>query len=548
MSIVKQLFERYGFLASILLLGGMLVYTVLHFSLNIPLLDDYEQVLGFLINFQETPGLLEKLQLLVEERNEHRALLVHGFAALDQLIFGEVNFRHFILLILLTYAGIIHAIWRVFERLKEAQAYFVPIVLLLTVPMFLIHNWTCAGLIYLPSVLLSLWAFLALDKGGRTNFILASICAVVATANFAGGVLAFICAVPILLNKYTKTYSLIWGAIFVSVGLSYFIGFSPNHEGQALLSIQANPLVVVANFFLFFGPPFKYLFPSYFLGQYLIGLLMVIAVGVMAVKHWTRILPILQAGLLLALGLGGGMALLRSHFGLGSTLSPRYELFQLLLPVFIFLTALSLGWIKRSSLYWITGILFLFALIRWPQKWQEATAIHERMRYGLYSYQISQEPIFLSAKASVHDAAIIPTAEENGIYALQQKDVEPQAIHDLQESQNLLRMKQATHSVVDNNRYWMWRGWAFLNFRSMPGLKPYLKLYSDDQVIYWPSGPHYIHRDPIQEGENGFVFFIDKMTDKIPTGNYSCDIVLVHPRQGIIAKKPTKHTITIAGN
>jgi hypothetical protein len=67
------------------------------YAVNIPWRDDYDAVLNFLCDFKNA-SFWQKLSLLVSQHNEHRMLPARLSYVLYNALFGQVNFRHLILL------------------------------------------------------------------------------------------------------------------------------------------------------------------------------------------------------------------------------------------------------------------------------------------------------------------------------------------------------------------------------------------------------------------------------------------------------------------
>src|SRR6201994_3400836 len=64
---------------------------------NIPIMDDYDAVLGFLIQFKSA-GFWDKITLLLSQHNEHRILYSRIVYVLYYWICGEIDFRNLIVI------------------------------------------------------------------------------------------------------------------------------------------------------------------------------------------------------------------------------------------------------------------------------------------------------------------------------------------------------------------------------------------------------------------------------------------------------------------
>src|ERR1700743_859724 len=64
-----------------------------HYAVNIPWSDDYDAILGFLLEFRKAP-FGEKIGLLFSQHNEHRILSSRLVYITWQALFGRINFRY----------------------------------------------------------------------------------------------------------------------------------------------------------------------------------------------------------------------------------------------------------------------------------------------------------------------------------------------------------------------------------------------------------------------------------------------------------------------
>jgi len=124
--------------APLLLLAPFVVYSglVLRHACNLPFVDDYAVVLGFLSRLREGSGWLQSLDLFWHQHNEHRILLTRLVAVIQSQLAGSVNFRILIVLGNLGWLGsaflLCHAARR---RLQLPWAALVPVPALLLTPV-----------------------------------------------------------------------------------------------------------------------------------------------------------------------------------------------------------------------------------------------------------------------------------------------------------------------------------------------------------------------------------------------------------------------------
>ena len=79
-----------------ILLGGIHVFLITRYAVDIPDWDDYDAVLGFLSDFQLAKSGAEKIMLLFSQHNEHRIAIDRIISLFDFWLFGKINFYHLI--------------------------------------------------------------------------------------------------------------------------------------------------------------------------------------------------------------------------------------------------------------------------------------------------------------------------------------------------------------------------------------------------------------------------------------------------------------------
>lgn len=162
-------------------------YYVLHFSINVPRQDDYDAVLGFLINYSKA-SFPEKMMSLFSQQNEHRILLSRIVYAIYYTLTGGINFRHIILLNLALLITLFTTIaW--FIR-KVIPAHWQVAVIMLSFAMFDLNNFenadfAMAGLQNYGVILLFMGSIFFYNKDGNKYLVPAIL--LQATCVFSSG-------------------------------------------------------------------------------------------------------------------------------------------------------------------------------------------------------------------------------------------------------------------------------------------------------------------------------------------------------------------------
>ncbi len=540
-----KLIKKYGFWGLAILLSMLMVGTSMYFAVNIPRLDDCDQVLGFLLNFQEAEGLIEKIRLVFSERNEHRSTFLHLAALIDFSIFGKVDFRHFIFLINIIYLTIVFVIWKISKKLEISSNYFIPVLFFLLVPNYSFLNWTSAGVVYGSCVLFSLSAFYILNKSSWSTFAWAGFFAILSLINFAGGILAFLCALPFFITKHSKKALALWLALmFTSVAI-YTIGFNPSIKTNPFFDSIRSPFTIIINTLVFYGIPFRSLFSQTLSWHFAVGPILLLVFMIVLIKYWPRIKsqPLLLSGLLWGLGIALGIAFLRSGHGLGSSTATRYVLFQSILPIFIYLTFVYLKKVTKNNLSWIIGISCILFLFRFENQLEDFNKNYNALVHGLYNYNITRNENLLSVKNSRQAVEYFKQTKHRGIYDYQDHLVVPKTVSKIKTWSHPQEMRFVRREMSENTDYFILSGWAFPKFNTSDNLKILLSLQSGTQRIFLETGPLVSKEVIVQQADNGFVAVIDKSRKDIPSGEYSVSIILSDRFKGIVARHPLSKTL-----
>ncbi len=161
------------------------VALVFHFSVNIPLLDDYDTVLAYL----NTPGSL-RYQALFEQHNEHRVVWTRLVAEVFYDLFGQIDFRHLIYFGNLAFLLLCALLLKLFNSQKNPVILFVPIPYLLFQPQAWENmTWATGALQNYFVLFFALLAFYFWNRATWLGYFLASSFAVMAVFTSANGLL-----------------------------------------------------------------------------------------------------------------------------------------------------------------------------------------------------------------------------------------------------------------------------------------------------------------------------------------------------------------------
>ena len=218
-------------------------------AVNIPLMDDYDAILGFANNFFF--DFSNKLGLLFSQHNEHRFLLGRSLTVLSYFLTGNVNFKTLIIIGNLSLLAFIAVVFVaiVFSGKKIKPFYFLPVCFLLFHPLY----WEVSLMAIAALATLAVYFFVfsslyLLNWPERKYFITALFVAILATFINGNGMFVFPCGLLILwfYKRYKDLLFWLLGSI-LTVGL-YFIGYSRLDSAG---SIVRNPMGAIKFFFYF---------------------------------------------------------------------------------------------------------------------------------------------------------------------------------------------------------------------------------------------------------------------------------------------------------
>ncbi len=280
-------------------------------SLNLPIADDFTDILDFLLAFRSVDSLDELIAAFLEPQAEHRTAASRLIYLITFKLFGEANFR--IISAIPNLASII-LIWIMLTQSKPGivrNTAALAIVLCMLQPRaYHLMVWSTAGMHYCMTFLYAGLAFHFIERCDKTSLPLASLSAVLASFTATGGLLVW----PVSVAQ------LIWQKKRAKRRSGYMILAGWLALGAVVTTIH------------------RYNFHS---------------ITMPMLEYWELFLDSLQYSLLFYL------ALLGSAFGYGSPILSIILGVVLLTASFI---ALSKAWKQAKVMHWLLLFAHLFAL------------------------------------------------------------------------------------------------------------------------------------------------------------------------------------------
>ncbi|WP_338874454.1 hypothetical protein WBJ53_02435 [Spirosoma sp. SC4-14] len=242
----------YALVIFLLVLPAFIYYKVIYENAyNFPVEDDFNSALSFISDY--TFGKLsvgEKLKLIFSQYNEHRIVFDRLIFLTDYNLFGELNFRHLILIGNLSLVLICLLFYKAAFRqftLFQKLVYLLPVAYSLFLFQYWeLSTWSMAALQNLYVIPFAMLSLYKLTRFNRTDFVLACAAAVLATYTSGNGLFTFLAGAPLLL--FTKSYRrlAVWLIVAALAIAFYFWGYIRppyhpdvvdsllNHTGRAI--------------------------------------------------------------------------------------------------------------------------------------------------------------------------------------------------------------------------------------------------------------------------------------------------------------------------
>lgn len=334
-------------IVSILIVLPILIFigTVFSLATDVPYMDDFDAVLGFLNH-----GWPQMASHLCDFHNEHRIAVPRLFFAALYAIEGVFNFRHCILIgdaMLLAYVCLFaHRIHRAASSLCALPFLW----LFLDILNYENTLWALTSIQWHGTFLFALGAFIAYEKSERMPWLALAL-SFAAACNLSGGAGIFIWPALVLMEaffcfrthgtwainswptwkKFLSARLFILVVVGLSVSLLYLHGFHGNSRhlvhNLAPVATGFQPLRMIDFFVSFCGAAYPFFhMPALFCGSIVCGLLAMIAFRIHKIND-----PVLLSMLTFTLGSAVAGALFRSNLFDNAALAVRYRILSLTL-------------------------------------------------------------------------------------------------------------------------------------------------------------------------------------------------------------------------
>ncbi|MEZ0611605.1 hypothetical protein ACAW74_24045 [Fibrella sp. WM1] len=400
-------------------------YWVLNqYAINVPVADDYQATLQFLLDYEANPT--RRFDLLLSQHNEHRIVVSRLLALLNYSLLGEANFRQLLLWQSLFLAGLLWAILRFIRlcgvRLSPQQ--LLPLVLLL----FSLNTWetylfvsggsqSYPALLGMTLTLISLHQVQRRNGWGQVRWLgIGTACAVIATFSFGCGALAWAGGLLLLLLYQRWYVCLVWLVSAALVMIAYLHGYQPTHLSQQPLNLLRDHGSVFVRFALSFpGASFQVPWTNPTLWQlnlmacYAIGLVSWLYFGYLTLSGYARRYPLLYTFIALFFAVDLLIAFSRCRIGVNTAFNSRYQLLSAMITIGLYTTFLLRDGPKSRTVIYLghLGLLTVFCLTAYYQP-QQLTLQHKQKITGLSNWlQYETATLYTSSELQTSSGHIL---------------------------------------------------------------------------------------------------------------------------------------------
>ncbi len=338
-------------------------------ALDLPILDDYEAILGFMNRWATSPSFTDRLfWFLTSQHVEVKLFLLHAIVLAQYSVLGHVNFRFLSLFSEGLLLGLAYLLWKMFipksPDLLLRLTLFLPVTFLLFQLQYSLElRVVTPGMAHIGGLLFSLAALYQLNRDNHMSFWAALTFLTLAVASFGDGFMVVPIGIWILARKRRYKELGLFFAISLAYAAIYAYRFDLHVPEGGVVSVpQFNWLTI----------PRDCLYVLYFLGSaggfnshlpscgLILGILLVATfVWLFATDRMSKnYLPFDCAAFLVLSAVTAASR--RAAFGVTQSLDPRYSLYSVTCVILVWILLVE-RFFPRLRRPWDSG-LFLAVL------------------------------------------------------------------------------------------------------------------------------------------------------------------------------------------
>lgn len=345
------------------------------YAANIPILDDYDAILEFLINWR-SGNLCQKVGVLFTQHNEHRLVYSRVVYLLYYYVFGDVNFKNLVILgnlnLIVASAFMIHFVKRTGIRYWQFPS-LVSVFIICDLNTYesgsiSMYSWQNHGIIALFFLTLYLW-----DKKKIVLALIAQFFLILSSGNGMIGALL----IDLYCLTLGKKYFIYCTAALIAFTGIYFIGYE-HFEDKTILPFD---LGVAATYFIRqSGAPFSFDNAFAYGAALWVGAAFIIPFK--TIKEEKKIWPLLVVFSWAVLSMGT-TAMFRSCTVYAQFQTSRYLIYPQLLIAILMTVAMTRG---RKYYDWgAYGFMVLWILVYFPYNFRFGVSGFARTQNRVYT-------------------------------------------------------------------------------------------------------------------------------------------------------------------
>jgi len=240
---------------------------ILQYALNLPLNDDLQDILLFVVNVSAADSPASFIGPFFDQHADHMTAASRVVYYLYYLWQGEINFISLALIAQLGLISILILFYLLLETTSHKQLVFLAVCLCLINPRaYTLLVWPMAAMGFYFVYFYALAALIALNRQSPAYFLLAVICGLLATYSFSPGILIWPVGLALLLYRRWQAPDqglsrLIMWLLLSVITLSIYFGSYHAVSGSLnlkLLYCLEHPLYTFKFFLTLLGSSFSY--------------------------------------------------------------------------------------------------------------------------------------------------------------------------------------------------------------------------------------------------------------------------------------------------
>lgn len=346
-------------------------YALLKYTIDFPVLDDYDSILRFTYYFEQFDTLAKKMKLLFNFHNEHIIILVKLLSLLQYKFLGGIDLRLFCYIGTL---GSFSMAYLYYLNVRENKSFALAFCLVLFVtflPIYCVTTWAMSAIHNIFILVFTFATFHFLQYKNLKSVLLSGFFQFWATFTIGGGFVSFFIGL-FLLKSHKLAHKIVWVCMGVFNLSIFFYLYSLRPNPRQLEAINLSNISDVASYFFFF---FGNAFNNFFSSQSVLIPIGAVIFTFILIHFFTKKklfeINVIEAFLIYLILNITMAAVVRFHTGIGSAGAARYQPVCLNILLCISILYLNKDWSKfRFHFPKFQWVVLIFAAIFYVGRFQ----------------------------------------------------------------------------------------------------------------------------------------------------------------------------------